>query len=382
MKPLREDPQSPREVAELLEAARQTDAFTPNQQAAVWSRINETADARKLQRNRPWLLAVPALAALAIVVVIVRGQAPASDPQTLAAAKQFVTPSAGAQFAVESDAVALRSGEVVAGPGARVRTPQLEITVQSAHCRIQVAGELTTIDVHDGELRVRRGQGPELVLSGAVRFRSDDPRLNQPPATGHQPPTPVDAMPSTQDTCANLSLDARRACYTRLAMGSDLAAQNAVYMLGQLEREAHQLPSAIDYWSAYERRFPDGALWPEAAAAMLTARMDQGQWPEALAAADAYLSRVPQGGRSPEVRLIRANLLREHLGKTLPALEAYRALAESSAPANVRAEARFGQALAAEKLGLALEAREALQAYARDFPQGPHAAEVARMLAP
>ena len=289
-----------------------------------------------------------------------------------------MTPSAGAQFSVESDAVALRSGEVVAGPGARVHTPQLEITVQSAHCRIQVAGELTTIDIQDGELSVRRGQGPEVVLTGAVRFRSDDPRLT----TRNSAPTPTVDAPLPQDACANLALDARKACYTRLAMGSDLAAQNAVYMLGQLERESHQLPSAIDYWNSYERRFPDGALWPEAAAAMLTARMDQGQWPEALAAADAYLGRVSQGGRSPEVRLIRANLLREHLGKTLPALEAYRALAGSDAPANVRAEARFGQALAAEKLGMALEAREALQAYARDFPQGPHAADVARMLAP
>ena len=377
MKPMREDPQTPREVSELLEAARQTDAFTPNQQAAVWQRINETADARKLRRTSPFLVAIPVLAAAALAVVFVpRSSKPSADPQALAAEKLFVTPSQGAQFSVESDAVALRSGELTAGPGARVHTPQLDITVQSAHCRIQVAGELTTIDVQDGELRVRRGQGPELVLEGAVRFRSDDPRLD-----AKRAPTPVDTVSPTQDACANLALDARKACYTRLAMGSDLAAQNAVYMLGQLERESHQLPSAIDYWNSYERRFPDGALWPEAAVGVLTARMDQAQWPEALAAADAYLGRVSQGGRTPEVRLIRANLLREHLGKVLPALEAYRALAGSDAPANVRAEARFGQALAAQKLGMAVEAREALQAYARDFPQGPHAAEVARMLA-
>lgn len=378
MKPLREDPQTAPELSALLEAARAVPEATPAQEAAVWRRIRETADARKLQRRSPWPIAAPALAAFALTVLVAPRLSRGPDPLAVA----HVEPGPGASVEVQGEAVALRQGSLRAGPQAHVRTPQLDVQVGVAHCRIQVAGEVTTVDVQDGEVRVRRGEGPVVVLSGGTRLRSDDPRLAPVPLPAPVAPAAPPQPAPVSDACAALAPDARTACYTRLAMGDDLAAQNALYMLGQQEREAHRASSAIQYWRAYEQRFPQGALWPEAAAGILTARLDQADWAGALAAAEAYLARVDSGGRSPEVKLIRANLLREHLGQPRAALEGYRALAQSDAPASVRGEALFGQALAARQLGLGDEARAALDAYARDFPAGPHAADVARMRAP
>jgi len=391
MKPLRDDPATPRALTALLDAARDVPAAPPAAQAEVWQRICATAAARRVARPTPWVIAVPALAAFALTLVIaprfaaVRpARVAASAPDPWAARHVRVRP--GAQVRIASDAVQLSGGAVEAGPGARVRTPQLEVQVTTATCFVQVAGAFTTLELPSvGALRVRRGAGPWVALSGPVRFRSDDPRLAPVPAAVLAPvPAAVPAPPVARarparpiptDPCAAGAADARRGCYLRASRGSDLAAQNAAYLLGQLQSKQGDLPGAVAAWQRYQRRFPHGVLWPEAASGVLAAHLAEQQWPAALAAADAYLARVGRGDRAAEVSLIRADVMLDHLGRPRDALRAYRALVDPGVPEAVRAEATFGRARAAEALGLRAEARAAFASYLSAWPNGPHAAE-------
>jgi tetratricopeptide (TPR) repeat protein len=360
MTPWRDDPEEP-QLAKLLDAARAVPEPPAEADRIAFGRLQHALDARS-RRPRAWQLAIPALAAFALTVLVVPRLLPhPADPRpsTLAG-----SPAAPPHPAPPADAVrTLTSGSVEAAAGARIRTPSVVVWVEAGHCRVQVAGDQTELEVFDGSVHVYRTGVAEEVLSSGTRV--------------HFGSAPSLAAP---DACAPVPQpDARRSCYAQVALGSGLAAQNALFALGQLDHTAHRLDSAVQYFHAYVQRYPDGALWPEAAAGMLTARLEQHAWPQALQAAELYLARAPRGARGPEVRLIRANLLREHTGQLREALQAYQALAEDDVPAAVRSEALFGTALAANHLGRFDAARDALQAYAREFPQGAHAAEVARM---
>jgi TolA-binding protein len=295
-------------------------------------------------------------------------------------------PEAGARFnpmspvgpRLEQGALVVRArskpGTVTAG--------SLRVEVRAA-ARLQVLGEVAEVEVLEGEARVFAQSGATVLLRQGERLRSDDPRLKPAAPTPAPGSTPAPAS-RAPDACAPLpDPGAKRGCYTQAAMGEDLAAQNALYTLGLLERGAPgHLGSAVEYWQAYQRRFPQGALWPEASTNVLTAELELGRYPEALKEAEAYLGRDPDSDRAASVRLMRANLLREHLGRAKVALEEYRALRSSQAPAAVREEATFAQALAEAELGQAEAARATLGAYLAEFPGGAHAAEARRRMGP
>ena len=355
MKPLREDPTGAEGLGPLLEAARQVPDWPARGQDDLWRRLQREANSRAARTLPRSAIAFPAVAALALAVLLLPRLLPARTPVP-AREQSAVIPLADARFTGSGAARVLVAGTVRAAPGAQVHTPQLEVQVESARCLVRVAGEVTWVDVEEGQVRVRRGDGPELILSSGTRLRSDDPRLVRPLDLPAATPTPA-----PPDACAPLPAPgSRRACYAHAAMGSGLSAQNALYALGQLDREARDLGSAVQYFRAYQQRYPDGALWPEAATGILTARLEQHAWPEALQAAEQYLAREPHGPRAPEVGLIRANLLREHAGRVRAALQAYQALTAQTVPPPVRSEALFGEALAASRLGLQEVSREAL----------------------
>lgn len=399
MTPLRDDPATPRALAEALRAARDVPPATPVEQAAVWRQICATADARAAARTSPWTLLAPALAAFALTLLfaprfLTLGPARVSAQAPDLLAQRHVRALPGAQVLASAGSVQLSQGSALAGPGAALKTPQLEVQVTTATCFVQVAGAFTTLDVSSGSLRVRRGDGPWVALVGPVRFRSDDPRL-APRAPAPVPTTPLPAVepaaeparavraarPIPSDPCAAGAASSRRGCYLRASQGSDLAAQNAAYLLGQLQRTQGDLPGAVAAWQQYQRRFPQGVLWPEAASGVLAAHLAEQKWPEALADADAYLARVGQGDRADEVALIRANLLLAHLHQPQAARQAYRALTGPGVPDAVRGEATFGLAQADAQQGQAAEAQAAFARYLRDWPSGPHAAEVAGAVA-
>ena len=366
MTPWRDDPAEPR-LAELLESARAVTEASPQTHDATLRRIQRAHDARP-RRPRAWQLAVPALAAFALTVLIVPRllphPAPAPGPLQVQVQVQPTEPRpAPPDVAVRT----LASGALEATAGMRIRTPDVEVWVEAGHCRVQVAGDRTELEVFDGAVHVYRSGAAEQVIPAGHRAQFDRP-------------APGGTLPTAPDSCAPVPQpEARRSCYAQVALGSGLAAQNALFALGQLDLAANRLPSAVQYFHAYAQRYPDGALWPEATAGMLTARLAEHAWPQALEAAELYLARAPGGARGPEVRLIRANLLREHTGQLQEALQAYQALAQDGVPATVRSEALFGIALSASRLGRVAAARDALDAYAREFPQGVHADDVARM---
>jgi tetratricopeptide (TPR) repeat protein len=90
--------------------------------------------------------------------------------------------------------------------------------------------------------------------------------------------------------------------------GADLALQTAAYRLGLSRRRAGDAPGAIAAWLEYRRRWPAGALAPEADLGILEMRLASGS-SEALPEATRFL-RVHSGSeRRGDVLAIRAQLL-------------------------------------------------------------------------
>jgi hypothetical protein len=107
-----------------------------------------------------------------------------------------------------------------------------------------------------------------------------------------------------------LALDARRACLEKAAAGSGLAAQNALFALGVLERdELHDGPAAVSRWRGFQARFPDGLLASEASIAILGELVAQRRYPEAIEEAAAFQSQFADDSRAVEVGALRSSLL-------------------------------------------------------------------------
>jgi hypothetical protein len=258
-----------------------------------------------------------------------------------------------------------------------LRSPGLVATLEALEFRVQVAGDVTTLWVDQGSASVSSSSGPELHLSSGEWVRSDDRRLL---AMAAQPATPSDApQVDVVARCSRLtSLRERKSCFTQLALGSDLAAQNALLELGMLEaEELHDGASAIEDWRAYQQRFPRGSLGPEASFAILSELLAEHRTNEARIEADHFLASYADGARSNEVRLTRANLRCATSGAE--ALEAFDALLKENNP-SIRGEALFGRAVCLERLGRPSEARVDFESYASEFPQGTHWAEAKRHL--
>jgi hypothetical protein len=107
---------------------------------------------------------------------------------------------------------------------------------------------------------------------------------------------------------ANLAL--RKQCLQRLALGVGLTAQNALYELGWLARDAERKPDeALAHWRQYLLRHPDGALASEAALGIFELHLSGQRTAEATEAAAFFEERFSDDPRAPEVALARAELL-------------------------------------------------------------------------
>jgi hypothetical protein len=232
--------------------------------------------------------------------------------------------------------------------------------------------DATWVSVEEGRVRVERGRKSVEVGAGGL-VRSDDPRLT------------VAASASNRSNMVACSLTAplaeRRRCLTERSKGDDVAAQNALYMLGNLAREQdHDGAGALSIWRTYRHRFPAGALATEVDLAILDELLAEKRFNEALNSTDDFLRRYPSYFLAPHVRLERAELLRSGLARPADAAEAYQRILSSESDPNVRDEALYGLGLSREATGSTADVTSIWRQYRRDFPRGKHASEVANRL--
>jgi hypothetical protein len=112
----------------------------------------------------------------------------------------------------------------------------------------------------------------------------------------------------------------------------------------------------------------------------MTELIAEQRFAEAEREAARYLSLAGASGRAHEVRLIRGNLLREHLGAPAKAAALYRQVADGDAPAALKSEAWFDLGLADEAEGQGDEAKAAFWRAKEILPNGPHRAEIDQRL--
>src|SRR6185503_1826019 len=124
----------------------------------------------------------------------------------------------------------------------------------------------------------------------------------------------------------------RAGCYARVGEGSGLAAQNALFALGALQRDELRKPGeALATFRAYLRRFPDGALAPEAAFACAELLASLSRLPEAIAELEAYRAAYPADPRSARAAVLEARWSAA-LGRVGKALALYDGVVGSPAP--------------------------------------------------
>ncbi|MBS2029568.1 MAG: hypothetical protein JST54_16820 [Deltaproteobacteria bacterium] len=372
-------------AAEALAAARvEPEPWSPAKEREVLAAVRARVEERPSLAGRLVLFAAVAGASAAAVFFASRlvSSTPPAPPQLLASADAdyTVTPSAPSQPV----ALSVHRGSVhVKRDASGVYTldaPGLSGRVEARVFDVQVAGARAELVVEEGSADVVTRDGRTLHIAAGQRIASDDPRL-QPPTPAPQPqpqPQHASTRSPSADLCAAITdLASRRACYVRVAQGDDLAAQNAMMELGMLEQdEAHDGASALEYWSAYQKRFPAGALGPEASVAILGELLSEQKLVEARKEAESFMAKYPQDGRVGELRITRASLGCQLRGASgLSELDALEGVAGVDLPS-----LRLEQGKCEARLGRHDEAREHwLDAVQRD-PNGPHVDELRRLL--
>jgi hypothetical protein len=256
-----------------------------------------------------------------------------------------------------------------------VEAPRLRVVVIGTQFCVASDGALSTVSVNQGRIRAFGPAGKSLDVSQGETLRSDDPRWfesNAPTLLSGLPSRAV--RPATPACDGSHSVSARRQCYARVALGNDLASENALYGLGLLERdEAHDGAAALAVFRAYSQRFPQGLFSPEASLGRLGELLNEQRYQDAFDESGYYLSIGEDGGK-PRVELVRAQLLLESLHQPAKALPLFRQLDSSSQP-SVREEALFGLAKCLLETGAGPEAVDALKRYLLEFPGAKHAVE-------
>lgn len=135
-------------------------------------------------------------------------------------------------------------------------------------------------------------------------------------------------------------------------------------------RQSKDGKRALELLGAYELRFPNGTLAPEASAARAQALLLTGDKWGALAVFDRLS--LAQGGQAGELLLLRGEL-RSLAGRCPEALSDFAMVLRQTAgiPPQQRARALYGQASCRARTGDAAGAEQDRQRYLREYPDGP-----------
>jgi TolA-binding protein len=165
------------------------------------------------------------------------------------------------------------------------------------------------------------------------------------------------------------------ALFDEVARRGGPSANTAAYQAARLVMESGRLAEARARWTILIDRNPGAALDQEARLSLLECELRT----DALAAArtelERFLAAYPKSERQPELRFLRAEILRRS-GRCADALPDYRAAASSR-----RADdALYFEAWCTIELGDRDAARRALESYLSRFPRGTHRGDAERGL--
>jgi hypothetical protein len=200
----------------------------------------------------------------------------------------------------------------------------------------------------------------------------------EPLPTPAEPPAPAArAVSAAPSHARHTALAAPRAAEVPATTATE--AQLLARALGRL-RQAHDPAGAVALLDQYARAFPRGVLAPEAASARLEAALAMNDRRTALGLLDA---RATFPGRLGADQLLTRAELRASTGRYADALGDFDGVLapKAAAPAADAERALYGRAVCFGHLGRDERARADLTTYRERFPAGPHAAEVARLLA-
>ncbi len=422
-----------RVASALLEQGLPEAAWSGRAQNEVWRNI---AARTSTPAQRPWLPVVAyagwAVAAVSVVALLVTSLSLRAPPSAIAThpaptqvafddrtatwepvslgsegrlmvkpqsrleltAGQALTP--GANATGQARRIFLREGELCAQVTHRdvphqgpliVESPQMKVVVIGTKFCLATAAGVARVNVTEGRVRVETSAGMSTEVGAGEAIRSDDVRLRAAiaePSFVPMAPTsgvaPQSALPNVAGCAGLRGVDERARCYRRIADGSGLAAQNALYGLGLIARDhLHDRQAALHYWTDYAERFPHGVLAPEAALGILGALIADRRYAEAIDAADRYLQLSPDG-LGAEVTLAKAEILQTGLNSPDSAIPIYLGLLSGELSSPVRQEVLYSMGLCEQREGYPTQAEQLWKRYLSSFPRGPHSAQVAGLL--
>lgn len=209
----------------------------------------------------------------------------------------------GSRWSADSpQEVTLQSGRLsVTTPSAaplRVRTPDAELEVTRCRFLAEVVSTGTSVWVEEGEVVLRSG--------GVVRVIRAGESITWPPNLVIPAPL-LEASPASDSHCA-LSGAETRTCLRGEASGTSLAAQAALYELGNLEVKEGQLDAGLEVWRESLARFPRGVLEPEVRVSLLIAMVRARRFSEARLAAQDFEAHCSGDPRIVDVRVLQRAL--------------------------------------------------------------------------
>lgn len=268
---------------------------SPARHEAAFERA--VADAAGRPRHRPIVrVATFAAACLAGVVITsaVHRSLPALATGTpVAALRPEIVAAPGAVWHANGRTVALSKGWLSVEPRGPVvvRCPNLDVVIAAARAAVDVADGRVTVQVHAGEVVLRTpGKPDERVTAPATRTVE--------PAAA--PVEPLQLMPAGAGAASCPPGD--EPCLSRVAGGTGLKAETALYELALVAHERGEHALAVERFRQHQQRFGGGVLSPEASIGVMLGLAALGDRPSAAAEAQRFLARFPEDPRGDRVR--------------------------------------------------------------------------------
>lgn len=192
----------------------------------------------------------------------------------------------------------------------------------------------------------------------------------------------ADATLASQARTARLAGESRRALalYRALAAHGGTAGENAEYEVARVLRDGlHQPYEAIAAWRSYRGQHPRGLLRVEADISIIETLVAVGDKPAALAEAQDFVRRFPDGERRCEIGALAGDLLRERGDFGSARAEYDGALDSGRCRRDMTDAISFHRAMSLlhEERG---DGVTALEGYLRSFPAGRFHGAAARLL--
>ena len=227
-----------------------------------------------------------------------------AQPTPVTPVVSVVHATAGSRWSSTSpQEVTLQSGRlsvtIPSGAPLRIRTPDAELEVSRSRFLAEVVTNGTSVWVEEGEVVLRAG--------GVVRVIHAGESITWPPNLVIPAPL-LEAAPASDSHCAALAGAEIRTCLRSEASGASLAAQVALYELGNFEVKQGQLDAGLEVWRESLARCPRGVLEPEVRLSLLIAMVKARRFSDARLAAQDFEAHCSGDPRIVDVRALQRAL--------------------------------------------------------------------------